>query len=84
MYSKSSGPISAKMSCVGQTERSDSGKKMPNYAGLVGRAFGATLTPAYYPDNSRDARVVFLTFGTALLGNIGLNAMREFIPGTHF
>lgn len=64
--------------------RTDAGANTPDYSGVLGRAFGAALTAAYYPGVSRNPEVVFDTFGTAILGEMGLNFLREFVPGTLF
>lgn len=64
--------------------RNDAGDNTPNYSAVLGRAFGAALTPAYYPGVSRNSRVVFDTFGTAIAGEMGLDFLREFVPGTRF
>lgn len=57
--------------------RSDGGKTVPNYAGVLGRGVAASLTYAYYPAASANARVVLSTFGTSLGGDAALNAIRE-------
>lgn len=64
--------------------RTDTGQTTVDYSGILGRAFGAALTPAYYPSDSRTSKVVFQTFGTAIAGEMGLDFLREFFPGTHF
>ncbi len=64
--------------------RTDSGAMTPNYSAIMGRAMGAALTPAYYPNVSRTAGVVWTTFGTAVAGEMGLDFLREFLPGTFF
>lgn len=57
--------------------RSDSGKTVPNYAGVLGRGVAASLTYAYYPAASANARVVLSTFGTSIAGDAALNVVRE-------
>lgn len=64
--------------------RTDAESNTPNYSAVLGRAFGAALTPAYYPAVSRNGKVVFQTFGTAIAGEMGLDFLREFFPGTRF
>lgn len=64
--------------------RTDAGANTPNYSAVLGRAFGAALTPAYYPPDSRTSKVVLQTFGTAIAGEIGLDLLREFSPGAKF
>lgn len=59
--------------------RSDSGKEVPNYAGLIGRGMALGLTQAYYPDTSRGGGVVLRGFGYSLLGLGAFNVMREFV-----
>ncbi len=61
--------------------RTDAGNNTPNYSAILGRALGAGLTPAYYPGPSRNSGVVIKTFGTAIAGEIGLDFLREFLPG---
>ncbi|MHB8302514.1 MAG: hypothetical protein ACYDC6_06695 [Acidobacteriaceae bacterium] len=62
--------------------RTDAGANTPNYSAILGRALGAGLTPAYYPGVSRNSGVVIKTFGTAIAGEMGLDFLREFLPGT--
>lgn len=57
--------------------RNDRGKTVPNYAGVLGRGVAASLTYAYYPAVSANARVVLSTFGTSLAGDAALNVVRE-------
>jgi hypothetical protein len=64
--------------------RSDSGKRVPNYAGLIGRAMAEGLTQAYYPDTSRGGGVVLRGMATSLGGLAVFNVMREFVPRTVF
>lgn len=60
--------------------RTDGGKKIPNYAGLIGRGLALGLTQAYYPDTSRGGGVVLRGFGTSLAGLGAFNILREFVP----
>ncbi len=60
--------------------RTDSGKSIPNYAGLLGRGIAAGLTQAYYPDTSRGGGVVLRGFGYSLGGLAVFNILREFVP----
>jgi hypothetical protein len=64
--------------------RTDSGNRTFNYSDVGGRALGAALTQAYYPDDSRSATVVFRTFGVALGGQAGINFVREFWKRARF
>lgn len=67
---------------IGQTfvTRNDVGHTLPNYAGILGRGVASSLTMAYYPAVSANARVVLSTFGTSIAGDAGLNIIRELLP----
>lgn len=60
--------------------QNDSGHRVPNYSGIVGRLGGAALTRTYYPAPSVNARVVFQTWGTSLAGAATGNLFFEFWP----
>lgn len=60
--------------------RTDGGRTVPNYAGLLGRGIASSLTYTYYPAPSANARVVLDTFGTSVAGDAGLNILRELTP----
>lgn len=66
---------------IGQVfiSRTDAGKTIPNYAGLLGRGVAAGLTQAYYPDTSRGGGVVLRQFGSSLAGLGAFNLLREFV-----
>lgn len=67
---------------LGQTfvTRTDGGRTVPNYAGVLGRGVAASLTYTYYPAASANAHVVLTTFGTSLAGDAALNVVRELTP----
>lgn len=60
--------------------RGDDGSREFNYSGILGRATSAVLVLSYYPPPSRNARVVFETFGTSIATDGGLNLVMEFLP----
>jgi hypothetical protein len=67
----------ASRTVVGQR---DSGKTSFNTSVVLGHGMASALTMAYYPDKSSNARVVFETFGTSLLGEAGGNWWSEYWP----
>ncbi|HVC90843.1 MAG TPA: hypothetical protein VND66_09510 [Acidobacteriaceae bacterium] len=64
--------------------RTDGGKRIPNYAGLIGRGMAEGLTQAYYPDTSRGGGVVLRGVATSLGGLAAFDIMREFVPKAVF
>jgi hypothetical protein len=60
--------------------RRDTGEITPDYSSIVGHLGGSALTMTYYPAVSSNARVVFQTFGWAMLGEAGGNVFLEFWP----
>jgi hypothetical protein len=60
---------------------SASGATTPNYSAILGRGFGAVLVKAYYPQASQGSSVILQTFGTSLAGEMGVDFLREFLPG---
>ena len=60
--------------------RSDTGKHVFNWSGLLGMLMSEGLANAYYPDNFRTAGNTFSRFGYDLLGNAGGNLLRQYWP----
>ena len=60
--------------------RSDSGKHVFNWSGLLGMLLSEGLANAYYPDNYRTAGNTFSRFGYDMLGNAGGNLLRQYWP----
>jgi hypothetical protein len=60
--------------------RSDSGGKMFNFSGILGRGMSAALTQTYYPERSVTAGVVMKTWGYSILSMGGVNEFHEFWP----
>jgi hypothetical protein len=60
--------------------RSDNGDDEINFSAIAGHAASAVLTLAYYPEPSRNTRVVLSTFGVSFLTDAGANLVLEFFP----
>jgi hypothetical protein len=60
--------------------RSDDGTDQINSSAIAGHAASAALTLAYYPESSRNTRVVLSTFGVSFLTDAGADLILEFLP----
>lgn len=60
--------------------RSDDGADQINFSAISGHAASAALTLAYYPEPSRNTRVVLSTFGVSFLTDAGADLILEFLP----
>lgn len=58
----------------------DSGRHGFNFSDIFGHLVASSLTPAYYPDKSRNVHVVMQTWGTSIAGAAGNNLFLEFVP----
>jgi hypothetical protein len=60
--------------------RSDSGKQVTNYSGLIGPLLAEGLANSYYPDQNRDASSTFARYGADLGWKFGGNLLRQYWP----
>jgi hypothetical protein len=60
--------------------RSDSGKQVTNYSGLIGPLLAEGLANAYYPDQNRDVSSTFARYGADLGWKFGGNLLRQYWP----
>ncbi len=65
---------------IGQT---DSGHKIFDFSGILGRVIAAGLTMTYYPRPSANVGVAAKTFGISLAGEAGGNLFVEFWPSIY-
>ncbi len=59
--------------------RSDSGRRMPNYSGILGNLTAGAISNLYYPEADRGVKLVFLNTLAATGANAVGNLVREFI-----
>ena len=60
--------------------RSDDGRNVKNFSGLIGPLMGEALANTYYPDRNRTVGDTFLRYGLDLATKAGGNMMREYWP----
>ncbi len=60
--------------------RSDSGKRVVNYAGLLGPLAGEFLANTYYPEGNRDVSSALIRYAGDLGWRFGGNMMRQYWP----
>jgi hypothetical protein len=60
--------------------RSDSGKRVTNFAGLLGLLAGEGLANTYYPEGNRGVRSTFIRYGSDLGWRFGGNMLRQYWP----
>jgi len=60
--------------------RSDSGKRVTNFAGLVGLLAGEGLANTYYPEGNRGVSSTFIRYGSDLGWRFGGNMLRQYWP----
>ena len=63
--------------------RTDAGKAIFNYSGMIGMGMGIGLSNAYYPDASISAGEVGYRFGTSMVASALSNLLPEFWPDIH-
>jgi hypothetical protein len=60
--------------------RSDSGKQVTNYSGLIGPLLSEGLANAYYPEQNRDVGSTFTRYASDLGWKFGGNLLRQYWP----
>jgi len=60
--------------------RSDSGKRVANFAGLLGPLAGEGLANTYYPEGNRDVGSTFIRYGADLGWKFGGHVLRQYWP----
>jgi hypothetical protein len=60
--------------------RSDSGKQVTNYSGLIGPLLAEGLANSYYPDQNRNVSNTFARYGADLGWKFGGNLLRQYWP----
>jgi hypothetical protein len=60
--------------------RSDSGKRVVNYSGLLGPLAGEALANTYFPEGSRDVSSTLLRYAADLGWRFGGNLLRQYWP----
>lgn len=60
--------------------RSDSGKRVTNFAGLLGLLAGEGLANTYYPEGNRGVSSTFIRYGSDLGWRFGGNMLRQYWP----
>jgi hypothetical protein len=60
--------------------RSDSGKRVANFADTLGPLAGEGLADTYYPEGNRDVSSTFIRYGSDLGWKFGGNLLRQYWP----
>lgn len=60
--------------------RSDSGKRVTNFAGLLGLLAGEGLANTYYPEGNKGLSSTFIRYGSDLGWRFGGNMLRQYWP----
>jgi len=60
--------------------RSDSGKRVVNFAGLLGPLAGEFLANTYYPEGNRDVSSTMIRYAADLGWRFGGNVLRQYWP----